>query len=347
MEEYYQKKYKKYKIKYLEKKIINKELIGGNYDNIVIFFINNINDNIDNNEVNTIIIKELEIEIKLHYIVINIIKFLLCVTCHLITLNTSIIDVTSQLLLLLSDFFSNKINIKDFINKLDKIIPCSDQLNDIFTQLFTELKNYIESNISISKTNIIFLNNFKNELIKHNILLNFFTNSLTNKTCFTTITKTEIMDQINKYNITTFFSGGNYKNILNIKLNFKDNCSNFTTLDVFNMYNTIKNFTAEQLNDVIIGDIKNNIIKILYICKYLINFIFKLIFKNIKDYTIFNILDFIDTLLSLTIVISILSLDNMKEYFIIFITKIMPKNELSNQIINLLNIMFITQTCNK
>lgn len=42
MEEYYQKKYKKYKVKYLEEKKINinNELIGGSTD-IFVFFINN------------------------------------------------------------------------------------------------------------------------------------------------------------------------------------------------------------------------------------------------------------------------------------------------------------------
>jgi hypothetical protein len=95
---YYQKKYLKYKIKYLnEKEIINYELSGGApLDNLVILIINKITFFLDKKEGNQNYLENISEDDKSNInnvlvkvsdsndekIVIYIIKFILCIICH-------------------------------------------------------------------------------------------------------------------------------------------------------------------------------------------------------------------------------------------------------------------------
>lgn len=273
---------------------------------------------------------------------LGIIQFLLCVMCHLIKFNSSILDITLNLSSLILDYFENKYSIHEFINKLKDIIPCSDKFIHIFYELFTLLKSYIKDNINILRSNITGFISIKQQKI--------YSKTINVLTKFKNIcSKNDFKSSLNSF---LMLKGGGlddedqeYNNINNIVI--KNDCNNVTTLEIYKLYKIIKDFSLEQLKDIVIDDIENNIIKILYVCKFLINFIFKIIFllKSNTENTIYKLLDFTDTVLSLIITISVLSLEKIKEYILIFLTNIMPQNEFGSKLIYLLKIISVSQNC--
>jgi hypothetical protein len=262
--------------------------------------------------------------------------------CHLIKFNSSILDITLNLSSLILDYFENKYSIHEFINKLKDIIPCSDKFIHIFYELFTLLKSYIKDNINILRSNITGFISIKQQKI--------YSKTINVLTKFKNIcSKNDFKSSLNSF---LMLKGGGlddedqeYNNINNIVI--KNDCNNVTTLEIYKLYKIIKDFSLEQLKDIVIDDIENNIIKILYVCKFLINFIFKIIFllKSNTENTIYKLLDFTDTVLSLIITISVLSLEKIKEYILIFLTNIMPQNEFGSKLIYLLKIISVSQNC--
>lgn len=362
----YNKKYIKYKIKYLEAK--NKNIVGGHYydnkiynnisggydvNNIIIIFINNINNYIINKN-NTTIDKlnsktsELnEIDNYSYPILLGIIQFLLCVICHLMTFNTSIIDVVIKLSDLIANYFESQ-DINQFINDFYRTIPCNRQFAEIFKQLFESLSNHLKSKIKdfvikLRENNDKFLNKIKERGLKI-----IYTGMQIKNSCTTSaINNAKKYLQLSmQFNYEKIFGNYNGGGLILETINY-NGCSGFniTTKDIYKLYDTIKNFTIEQLKDVVIEDIDNNIIKILYISKYLIKFIFRMIFVVVPNIKIQQILDVIDSILSLIITIYILSLDIINEYIIDFFEQILPKNNLNKLIMELVKSTIVDQSC--
>jgi len=353
----YYKKYIKYKIKYLEaKNKINNDIVGGGYynnkiyydinggydfDNIIIIFINNINNYIEHkknlkiNELNSEIIDLHKNDNYSYQILFGIIQFLLCVICSLMTVNTSILDVTIRLSDSIATYFEEK-DINKFINELHTIIPCSKSFSQIFIDLFNSLSDHLKDKIlnfvkTLRDNNYKFFNTIKTsgkQIISTGV-------QITNK-CTNLAKKILQLSQ---------FQRGGGKGLIAQAINNIE-CYATDTEAIFKIYKTIKNFTIDQLKDVVIADIDNNIIKILYISKYIIQFIFRIIFVIVPNIIIREIIDFIDTILSLIITISILSLDSINNYIILFFEQILPDNDLSRLIIKLLKATYEGQSCN-
>jgi hypothetical protein len=356
----YNKKYIKYKIKYLEakNKINNDIVVGGYYnnkiyndinggydfDNIIIIFINNINNYIEHernlkiNELNSEVINLHQNDNYSYKILLGIIQFLLCVICSLMTVNTSIIDVTMRLSDSIATYFEEK-DINKFINELYTIIPCSKQFGQIFIDLFNSLSAHLKDKIvdfvtKLKANNKKFFNTIKNtgkQII--------YTGAQIKNRC-SILARNLLQSRFGLKSIQLQGGGLIAQAINNI------GCYATDTEAIYKIYKTIKDFTIDQLKDVVIADIDNNIIKILYISKYIIKFIFRMIFVVVPNLIIQEILDFIDTILSLIITISILSLDSINNYIILFFEQILPRNNLSILIIKLLKATYEGQSCN-
>jgi hypothetical protein len=261
------------------------------------------------------------------------------------TFNTSIIDVVIKLSDLIANYFESQ-DINQFIHDFYKTIPCNRQFTEIFKQLFESLSNHLKSKIKdfvikLRENNDKFLNKIKERGLKI-----IFTGMQIKNSCTTSAINNakkylQLLIRLN-YGIRL---GNNKGGGLNLETINYNGCSGFTTKDIYNLYDTIKNFTIEQLKDVVIEDIDNNIIKILYIFKYLIKFIFRMIFVEVPNIKIQQILDVIDSILSLIITIYILSLDIINEYIIDFFEQILPKNNLNKLIMELVKSTIIDQSC--
>jgi len=378
----YNKKYIKYKIKYLEaKNKINNDIVGGyyynnkinggyyynnkinnninggdNFDNIIIIFINNINNYIENEKKNELNSEVIELNSKViesnrevfnirkndnnsYNILLGIIQFLLCVICCLMTVNTNIIDVTIRLSDSIATYFEEK-DIKKFINELYEIIPCSKQFSQIFIDLFNSLSDHLKDNLlyfakQLKANNTEFFKQIKIKQIKILSTGKKIKNkcSILARNFFSQSSQLEELEELEG-------GGVSPQTINNI------GCYRTNTEAIYKIYKTIQEFTIDQLKDVVIADIDNNIIKILYISKYIIKFIFRMIFSVKPSQIIEKILDFIDTILSLIITISILSLDSINNYIILFFEQILPDNDLSRLIIKLLKATYEGQSCN-
>jgi hypothetical protein len=318
MEEYYQKKYKKYKIKYLERREeINNELIGGSTD-IFVFFINNFNafvkEEEDNNNKVIETLKEQNLhsiliitELKLYNIFLGIISFLFCIVCRLINLPTEFSNITIKVAEIMREFIINKNSIK-FIHDLQNIIPCINI--KYILQLFTELINKVKNK---GKDIAEFIIIKKNKVISNSTkTLNNLTSSLKNN-CY-------------------------FKKILN---NLRGGDVSITECEKYNLiriFNIIKFLSIEELNDII-NDIlydtnyKVSKLKILYVCKYLINILLMSFETNNEFDDLFN---FIDSMLSFLIAITILEYEILTTNITSFITKIIPEGVLKKELIDIL-----------
>jgi len=249
------------------------------------------------------------------------------------TVNTSIIDVTIRLSDSIATYFEKK-DINKFIKELYEIIPCSEKFSQIFIDLFNSLSDHLKDQISDFARQLKANNTEFFEQIRITQIKILSTGREIKKKC-SSLTKNLFPQSIQ-------LKGGGViiQTINNI------GCYSTNTEAIYKIYKTIQEFTIDQLKDVVIADIDNNIIRILYISKYIIKFIFRMIFSVKPSQIIEKILDFIDTILSLIITISIFSLDSINNYIILFFEKILPDNDLSKLIIKLLKATYEDQSCN-
>jgi methyl-accepting chemotaxis protein len=98
------------------------------------------------------------------------------------------------------------------------------------------------------------------------------------------------------------------------------------SMSIIMNYYKVKTLKIEEFKDTITKS-ADPALNTLYICKYLINFLFKAIFEIHKDENIYNTLDFIDTLLSLFIGIYMSGMQGINTKLLNILDDIIPKNE--------------------
>ena len=98
------------------------------------------------------------------------------------------------------------------------------------------------------------------------------------------------------------------------------------SMSIIMNYYKVKTLKIEEFKDTIMKS-ADPALNTLYICKYLINFLFKAIFEIHKDENIYNTLDFIDTLLSLFIGIYMSGMQGINTKLLNILDDIIPKNE--------------------
>lgn len=121
-------------------------------------------------------------------------------------------------------------------------------------------------------------------------------------------------------------------------------CNGLTTIQLYKMYQTIKDFSVEQMKDIILDD---NILKILYVTKYVLNFIFKVIVSlafGIKT-TIYKFLDFVDTIISFFIALYMLGVDTIHEKIVNNVIKSIPNSDLQKLLGILFKFMYTNIEC--
>ena len=98
------------------------------------------------------------------------------------------------------------------------------------------------------------------------------------------------------------------------------------SMSIITNYYKVKTLKIDEFKDTIMKS-ADPALNTLYICKYLINFLFKAIFEIHKDVNIYNTLDFIDTLLSLFIGIYMSGIKGINTKLLTVLDDIIPKNE--------------------
>lgn len=264
---------------------------------------------------------------------LGIISFLLCVVCHLITLPTNFasnfLEVSTKLSEIIRNFITNK-NIKQSIKDIISIIPCTEEFIKVITTLFKELFiNNVVENVKFIKKDTYrvykelrktFKEFVPTKLVQINVLSNI--SKLLNKV------KPTIFDRNQKGGI--------------IEPNKQIEIKNINSNILLSLFIEIKLLSIESLESIInsfLHDInyKEKNIKILYICKYLVNILLMNIITTNEFDDLFN---FIDSMLSYLIAVTMLKYEILKKNITIFITKITSKNKnnssFKNEIINIL-----------
>jgi hypothetical protein len=378
---YYQQKYLKYKIKYLNKKNIiydvDNNLYGGIValesviNNFIIFIINKITILLEKKEdvnyledINEDEQKQIDDVFPTEAshsneenIIVYIVKFILCVVCHLLAYKDTLVNIFVSFLDYILQYIDNNININEFMIKLFNLIPCLTQFNDVLTHinlkfLFETLKNSITASFEKYKENIksfllIKNTNFKQYIRDIDVITKFNYMKNFKHTCSSKMTTlfNGIIDKVDKkmFDLKNPYKqfGGGYI--------IKIGCYQFTIEDIMKIYIYFKKFTSDQIRDFL-ANVEEASLKILFMIKYLINFVFKIIFtSNPKSYG-YRALEIIDSIISITIALYYLNLDKVQEYILQILYYIMNKMNVSNKIIGYIIQFFsafsTSQSCN-
>jgi hypothetical protein len=351
---YYQKKYLKYKIKYLnEKEIINYELSGGApLDNLVILIINKITFFLDKKEGNQNYLENISEDDKSNInnvlvkvsdsndekIVIYIIKFILCIICHALQAKKSIINILTDFLEAILEYIDKQIDTDELLAKLKESIPCLAQFNDILKHtdlkfLFETLRDSIKISVinytkNIKSFLLIKTKNFKDYIQDIEIITNFNYLKSFKHVCSNKMT-TFYSRIINKIDKQIFDFNNPYKQLTG-GYNIKIGCYQYSTDEIMKLYKYFKDFTNEQIRDFLVN-VEENLLKILFVIKYLNNFIFRIIFRSKPSSLGFKALDFLDSIISISITLYYLTFDKINEYIFEFLSQLLLQH--SNNIV--------------
>jgi hypothetical protein len=305
-------------------------------------------------------------------IIIPLSKFILCFLCNSLPhLNINkiielkgntleIIEIMIKICNYMLEYLQKKIDIDELMDNLENIIPCinkfKDAIKSVFIIFYTNIKNF--KLISRLKNIIqILLRNTYNysankiliykDLLKYRYICskNFFNNLLNN-----------IYNNYHGKNNKIKQKGGSFIHTIKIKeINIITTkiCNSITSTQIYNLFKTIKDYSADELKDVMLNDISENdgdlrikkILILLYIYKYTINFILKtILYISVGDTNlVYNFLDFLDSCITLFIVFYLLNLENIIQKIIEYIISIIPDRDAKYTIQMLLQFIFIHQ----
>ena len=307
---------------------------------LVIYCINNVNQVVQNTSVNFPVMTQLFRNLGQNEIIKGILELLFCISCSSLTLQFSTLDVGLRLSNVLANYFENKeFSVQQLLDELTTIIPCSSEFLSTFQVLFEKLKSYNIRMTEIRSNIAVYIQN-KRLNLQENIFGKF---------------KNMCSPVYFKQSVSYFLSygkrqggarrhkGGGFSFIKDMPI--LKNCNGLTTTVLYELYDKIKNCTIDELKGLLIVDIDNSLTKKIYQLKYLINFVFKIIMRRISS-VIYNILDFIDTILSFILAILISDFSKKEVYLKMFMSCLPDENIYTHYVRLLINSMFIENTCN-